>query len=177
LLSLERCAILTLVGYASNKANRQVAPLTEELIAEGLTIKCTKCHAWVVAKNERRGTYITGKYATGMEMLTGATPVCSTCKGRGYISPEHREHIRDWNGVKNRRNALIDIVKRGIDENVGADHDDYKVLRERELMRFVGIALHAEGLGPAVKDDGHALRVLIERTGWDFLAWLREEAK
>ena len=159
----------------SNRPDREVAPLTDALIAEGLTIKCTKCHAWVVTKSERRGTYITGKYATGMEMLTGATPVCSTCKGRGYISPEHREHIRDRNVVKDRRNALIEIVKRGIDENVGADHDDYKVLRERELMRFVGIALAAEGLERPGKDDDHALRVLIERTGWDFLAWLEAE--
>ena len=146
----------------------EVAPLTDELVAEGLTIKCTKCHAWIVTKNERRGTYITGKWTSRGDYK------CWTCKGRGYISPETREQIRDWNVGKNRRNALIDIVKRGIDENVGADHDDYQLLRGRELMRFVGIALHAEGLGPAGKDDEHTLRVLIERTGWDFLAWHRD---
>ncbi len=155
--------------------NRRVAPLTDELIAEGLTVKCTKCHAWVVSESKRTGEVITGKYATTMEMVTGATPVCSNCQGRGYISPEHREETRNYNAMINRRNELVEIIRRGIDENVGAGHEDHKVLRERELMRFVNIALVAEGFDRVTpgKDDDHALRVLIERTGWDFLAWHR----
>ena len=146
----------------------EVAPLTDELIAEGRTIKCTKCHAWIVSKNKRTGKVTTGKWTSRGDYK------CWTCDGFGYISPETREQIRDWNVRKNRRNAFIEIVKRGIDENVGADHDDYKVLRQRELMRFVGIALAAEGLARPGKDNAHALRVLIERTGWDFLAWHRD---
>ena len=150
----------------------EVAPLTDELIAEGRTIKCTKCHAWIVSKNKRTGKVITGNWTSRGDYK------CWTCDGLGYITAEQRENIRDWNVVKNRRNALMtEVIPRGIDENVGADHDDYKVLRGRELMRFVDIALAAEGLARPGKDDEHALRVLIERTGWDFLAWLREEAK
>jgi len=159
------------MSNGNTTTTREVAPLTDELIAEGRTIKCTKCHAWIVSKNKRTGKVTTGNWTNRSDWK------CWTCDGLGYITAECREHIRNFNAVKNRRNALIEIVKRGIDENVGADHDDYKVLRERELMRFVGIALAAEGLARPGEDDEHALRVLIERTGWDFLAWLREEAK
>jgi hypothetical protein len=156
-----------------NTTTREVAPLTDELIAEGRTIKCTKCHAWIVSKNKRTGKVVTAKYNTRADWK------CWTCDGLGYITAERREEVRVKNIFMKRRAALMtEVIPRGIDENVGVDHEDYKVLRGRELMRFVNIALVAEGFDVRPgKDDEHALRVLIERTGWDFLAWLREEAK
>ena len=152
-----------------NTTTRKVAPLTDELVAEGRTIKCTKCHAWIVSENPRTGRVTTAKYNHRGDWA------CWTCDGRGYITAERRAEVRAKNVYLNRRAALIDIIKRGIDENVGAGHEDYKVLRDREIMRFVNIALVAEGVDGAFpdKDDEHALRVLIERTGWDFLAWHR----
>lgn len=155
----------------TQSANHKVAPLTDELIAEGRTIKCTKCHAWIVSENPRTGRVITAKYNTRADWA------CWTCDGRGYITAERREEVRSKNVYMKRRAALVDIIRRGIDENVGAGHEDYSVLRDREIMALVNIALFAEGFDEAAAIDDRdefMLRVLIERTGWDFLAWHRD---
>lgn len=147
--------------YMSNKT-RQVKPLTEALIAEGKTVKCTKCHAWVG-----------GKYRHSW------STTCFTCRGDGYITEQRRSEIRDFNAQKNHRNKVERELRKGL--KTVLTHSPYRVELEGEISQMATVIMLDEGwdvpLPSSQQGDWAEWFVgrVEELTGWNFVEWFHSD--
>lgn len=154
------------VSILDNMNNmKEVKPLTEELIAQGKTIKCTKCHAWVGGKYRTRGDY-----------------TCHTCRGDGYITEALRQEIRDFNAMHKRQVAVERELLKGVKAVLA--HSPHRKDMEYQVPRMARVVMLSEGwdVPHPQRSEGNReewaewFRNQVEElTGWNFVEWFHSD--